>query len=585
MQSQKSVLCWPMHIQLCLSVCCLLIASTQQVGAEDRILSYRELFDDIRAWEGPVYRLEDAIIRPNPETDGFLAPQNSIYSSAPIVFDKQIELKNIAFEAPSFSVAIFKNVHFLKKLVIESPKPLMGETFWLTIDSCEFFDDVRLLNMRTPILISDSRFHRNVNAFNLADRLMFKMEDCDFSATEARDSQGAGPNYRLGIFCLQPVGSYVEIWKSVFPSSSVKDQAIIWGDFGVVSLLDNEFHIPLILGSKVNSAFDFYGNQMHDIVSFEHVFFSPHIARVPWDQFAGHKLAVGGGPNNPEFYRAINDEYLRDDRRYELLNAAYYKLLNVYSQFGDTDSYNACYTEVKDLETQRLLISLEDNAGFTVFFKYVLNVFLRDFSNYGTSPAKALVVSVYVIIAFAILYLFMPNTWTTSSRHRLLNRLWRIKEFLQNPRSIKESIEETPYRHVDEYDQFIRDLMNTRNDLPTLFRIMAPRIYSISITGQRARKWAYNRLDVLSNSWITMGRFQRTITSFMTAIYMCFALGGYALLSILNALIVSLNAFSTLGFGGIPVRGVARYVVILEGLVGWLMLTIFSVSLIGQLLR
>ena len=53
---------------------------------------------------------------------------------------------------------------------------------------------------------------------------------------------------------------------------------------------------------------------------------------------------------------------------------------------------------------------------------------------------------------------------------------------------------------------------------------------------------------------------------------------------VLNALTLSLNAFTTLGFGDIPTHGAARYVTIVQGLIGWFLLTIFSVSLINQVL-
>lgn len=52
----------------------------------------------------------------------------------------------------------------------------------------------------------------------------------------------------------------------------------------------------------------------------------------------------------------------------------------------------------------------------------------------------------------------------------------------------------------------------------------------------------------------------------------------------LNAITLSLNAFTTLGFGDIPTRGAARYVTIVQGFIGWFLLTIFSVSLINQVL-
>ena len=51
-----------------------------------------------------------------------------------------------------------------------------------------------------------------------------------------------------------------------------------------------------------------------------------------------------------------------------------------------------------------------------------------------------------------------------------------------------------------------------------------------------------------------------------------------------NALMLSINTFTTLGFGDIPIKGLTRYLAIIEGFIGWFMLSIFSVSLISQLL-
>jgi hypothetical protein len=56
------------------------------------------------------------------------------------------------------------------------------------------------------------------------------------------------------------------------------------------------------------------------------------------------------------------------------------------------------------------------------------------------------------------------------------------------------------------------------------------------------------------------------------------------LISFLNALTLSLNAFVTLGFGNIPTMGFARYVCILQGFIGWFLLSIFTVSLFNQVL-
>lgn len=59
----------------------------------------------------------------------------------------------------------------------------------------------------------------------------------------------------------------------------------------------------------------------------------------------------------------------------------------------------------------------------------------------------------------------------------------------------------------------------------------------------------------------------------------------FLLVSFANAFTLSLNSFVTLGFGHIPTKGVAKYFTILQGFIGWFLLTIFSVSLISQVLN
>lgn len=60
-------------------------------------------------------------------------------------------------------------------------------------------------------------------------------------------------------------------------------------------------------------------------------------------------------------------------------------------------------------------------------------------------------------------------------------------------------------------------------------------------------------------------------------------IGGF-LISALNAITLSLNSFVTLGFGNIPTKGVARYVCIVQGFIGWFLLSIFTVALISQVM-
>lgn len=56
------------------------------------------------------------------------------------------------------------------------------------------------------------------------------------------------------------------------------------------------------------------------------------------------------------------------------------------------------------------------------------------------------------------------------------------------------------------------------------------------------------------------------------------------MVSIINALTLSLNSFVTLGFGKIPTSGIARYVCVVQGFLGWFLLSIFTVTLINQVM-
>ena len=82
-----------------------------------------------------------------------------------------------------------------------------------------------------------------------------------------------------------------------------------------------------------------------------------------------------------------------------------------------------------------------------------------------------------------------------------------------------------------------------------------------------------------------MSVFQKITVGSRVFVALLFYLCYLFLVRAANSIILSINAFSTLGFGNIPVQGALRYITILEGFLGWFLLSIFSVSLISQILQ
>ncbi len=200
-----------------------------------------------------------------------------------------------------------------------------------------------------------------------------------------------------------------------------------------------------------------------------------------------------------EYYNATSKNQIKDDigfKKYLRINKTLY---DFFKDAGDIKSANSCFVRIKEIENNKLKFIYDDNPSFQNFFSLYLNRLLKFYTNYGTDPSRALVVSVYIILIFAVLYFFFPSDWDITSKTKLISN---FKDFVE------------------------------KND-------------------------------------------KGYIKPFLFLIY-------GLLISSINAIMLSLNAFTTLGFGNIPTHGIGRYICILQGFIGWFLLSVFTVALFNQ---
>jgi hypothetical protein len=95
----------------------------------------------------------------------------------------------------------------------------------------------------------------------------------------------------------------------------------------------------------------------------------------------------------------------------------------------------------------------------------------------------------------------------------------------------------------------------------------------------------FEKTDILKGKWVDLPRSKKIYTSIIMGVWLLLLLVFDVFVKFLNALTLSINTFTTLGFGEIPTSGIPRYLCILQGFIGWFMLSIFSVALISQLLN
>ncbi len=261
------------------------------------------------------------------------------------------------------------------------------------------------------------------------------------------------------------------------------------------------------------------------------------------------------------------------------------KLHALYKSQHDTEFANAAFLELKDLETQRLGYLYQQDQSFRTYFKWKVNQFLRLFSDYGTEPSKAIVFAVYVIAFFAAIYLFFPNSWDSHGKNRILHRFGFFLKYVDSKAGMHEVYMEDKKGDLLVYEDFKKLLHEKGQRVPRFFITAGFPLYRWAVSGSKISSWFLSRVDVLKGTWDETPTSKKWLKYVLVFGAFIIALLYDLFIKVLNAMMLSINTFTTLGFGEIPIKGLPRYLAIIQGFIGWFMLTIFSVSLISQLLN
>jgi len=274
---------------------------------------------------------------------------------------------------------------------------------------------------------------------------------------------------------------------------------------------------------------------------------------------------------------------LDDSYKFEMQQLG--QFYDFYKLQHDSDYANQVYIEFKDLETKRLAYLYNQNPSFKSFFTVKINQFLKVFSAYGTEPQRAVVFSMYVVLLFALIYLFFPNSWDTNGKKRIMNRYAFFFTYMNKKVGIHEVYLEQQKNELLEFHEFKNLVAQQGKTVPKFFTATALPLYKWAISGSKLTEAFLSKIDIMKGTWNELPTKKRWWKSLLLIGAFTITICYDVLIKILNALMLSINTFTTLGFGEIPIKGLPRYLAIIQGFIGWFMLTLFSVSLISQLLN
>ncbi|WP_445383252.1 hypothetical protein [Robiginitalea sp. IMCC43444] len=544
-------------------------------------LSYQELLDRMAACTDSVFRLDGAVVAYDPVKDArFTKARDSLYMAEldTIYVQGQVLLKNIEFGpiAVENQQPFFAKVKFQKAVTISDAKGQDG----LYFIKCKFDSETRIsLDPEVDdgrIVFVESAFNSYVN-FRLAKGAIYAFS-CVFDPVNRKDLKN-------NIFFTDHEESGVFLPRNKFAQRDSLGKTIISGRLYTLRLWKNTFETDLAFSEMSIDDITMIGNDFQGLVDMTNVEFGSYKSELYYDQLGGNIGVYSNEDNAAKTWRPKSYEAFHDSIAAERFFNVYRRVTEHFRSRGNIRDYNRMYSEMKDFETMQLHYYYNKESSLSALFSWKMNQFLGIISDYGTRPTQSIIYSLYIVLIFALFYMLFPNSWDSEGRKRLIDRYTFFLKYLRKDAGIDEVFLENKQRNLMQYEEFKNLIRDSGQKVPKFFIATGLPIYKWAISGTTLSARILKRFDIIKGRWEDLPPSKRIWKSIlitgafiMTVIYDLF-------IKALNALMLSVNAFTTLGFGEIPIKGIPRYLAIIQGFVGWFMLTIFSVALISQLLN
>ena len=175
--------------------------------------------------------------------------------------------------------------------------------------------------------------------------------------------------------------------------------------------------------------------------------------------------------------------------------------------------------------------------------------------------------------------------WDKINRNYLIKKASRLLEYFQSEQRMEDFYTEQHKEKLQSYEEFKNQVGGSLGKVPSMITWLFRPLYQFSVLWHNSISWMYRRTEILSGRYEDLNAGRKIMVSGVMSTIVVFYIMYLVGVRAFNSIFLSMNTFTTLGFGEIPVKGIGRYLSILEGFLGWFLLSIFSVSLISQILQ
>ena len=371
------------------------------------------------------------------------------------------------------------------------------------------------------------------------------------------------------------------------PEYKLEGIRIINGDFNNLRIKNNNTPYLNIRNANIESQFEVINNTVDSLIEFKNNTL-PDFNKVIIDSSFTKKIGfyhsekVSFGVSMPKDLDSTNTE--KYNKNIQNLITSFRQIISIMNLKGD-DIKTALIVRLKDIETNKKCLIYHQNPNIENWFNWQGSQFIKWYSDYGMNPFKALAYCFWAMLYFAMFYFIFYNDWDKIDRSFLIKRFNSVMDYFTTEKRIEDFYATMHNKEMTTFTEFKDTLDKNKVYMPTMLASLAKPIYHISLLRYKLLSFSYKKAEFMAGrKWVDLEKKEKywigALTFFLTLTYIIYLV----FIRSLNSIVLSINAFSTLGFGQIPVRGFTKYVAIIEGFIGWFMLSIFLVSVLSQMM-
>jgi len=352
-------------------------------------------------------------------------------------------------------------------------------------------------------------------------------------------------------------------------------------------LLNNKMNVLSFGDTKIETAILIDSLVVTDYINVRNFDFPESNTNVPWYNLGSERLAIFEKEVSGQIipYQAKTKSQLLNTLYYNDLISAYNKFNTLYHDRGDLNSANQSYVEIKSLETRRQKQLLSENWNFNVYINYKLNVFLSSFSDFATNPGKSLIKSLWILLAFTVLFMISFSEWDGMNYGYYLSQYRLFSTYVKTDSNVNELYSRSDNPHKDLMKQIRVRYLDKGKEIPRALRFFGKPLHFLGKFRFEIMPGLIRVFNFQGKSWKSLNSAEKTYSGFLIILILISFMVYVFLVKFINAFILSLNSFVVIGFGMLPEKGLAMYLSIIEGIIGWFLLTIFTITLLSQVLQ